>query len=198
LRRGITLKGRVQTSDGKAVANGFLVSRTYLGAGWEQNCEFLPVRDGRFEIPGFDAEQTELYWFWDHKALQGMVVKLSARDQGTTVRLAPFGTATMRFVDPKGNVVRNLTPRIDLVIRPGRSRSEQPNPDTPRRLTQDAGFQGISADPKTGVVTASHLIPGATYVIETSTGQSSKPFSVPAGQKVQLPDVLIDPPPKAK
>jgi hypothetical protein len=198
LRRGVTLKGRVETADGKAVANGFMVSRTYLGAGWEENCKFLPIRDGRFEIPCFDVEQTEPYWFWDHKGLQGAMVKLSARDQGTTLRLAPFGTATMRFVDPMGSVIRNVTPRIELVIRPGRSRSEPRNLDTPRRLTQDAGFQGISVDPKTGIVTATHLIPGAMYVIETSTGQSSKPFSVPAGEKVQLPDVVIDPPQKAK
>jgi RNA polymerase sigma factor (sigma-70 family) len=198
LRRGVTFKGRVETADGKPVANGFLVSRTYLGAGWEQNCEFLPIRDGRFEIPGFDAEQTEPYWLWDHKAFQGAVVKLSARDQGTTVRLAPFGTATMRFVDPKGNVVPNVAPRIDLVIRPGRSRWEPKSTDTPRRMPLDAGFQGIRVDPKTGVVTASSLIPDATYVIETGTGQSSKPFSVSSGGKLQLPDVVIEPSPKAK
>lgn len=194
LRRGLTLKGRVERADGNPVANGFLVSRTYLGAGWEQNCEFLPVRDGRFEIPGCDVETTEPYWFWDHKALQGAMVKLSARDQGTTVRLAPFGTATMRFVDSKGNVVRNVAPRIDLVIRPGRSQWEPPTKDTPLRMTQDAGFQGIRIDPATGIVTASSLVPGATYVIESNTGESSKPFSVSSGQKAQLPDVVVEPP----
>ena len=42
------------------------------------------------------------------------------------------------------------------------------------------------------------LVPGATYVIETNTGRGSGPFSVPSGQNVRLPDVVVDPPPKPK
>ena len=198
LRRGVTLKGRVVTADGKPVISGFLISRNYLGSGWEQNCEFLPVRDGRFEIPGCDPDKSEPYWFWDHKALQGAMVTLSVKDQDTTVRLAPFGSASLRFVDNKGSVLPNQTPRIYLVIRPGRSYRDPPDKNTPIRLTQDANFQGIHTDPATGVVTAKALVPGATYVVETNSGRGSKPFSVPSGQNVRLPDVVVEPPPKPK
>jgi hypothetical protein len=201
LRRGVTLRGRVETADGKPVAAGFLVSRTYLGGGWERPCEFLPVRDGRFEIPGCDPAGSETYWFWDHKALQGAAVELSADEQGRTVRLAPFGSASVRFVDPKGEMVRDLTPlnpHVYLVVRPGRSIWDKPGDDRPARLTQDANFQGLHIDPATGVITAKALVPGASYVIETSTGRGSQPFSVRAGENARLPDVVIDPPPKTK
>jgi hypothetical protein len=199
LRRGVTIRGRVENADGKPVASGFLASRTYLGSGWEHNSEFLPVQDGRFEIPGCDPDQTEPYWFWDHKKFQGAMVQLSPRDKDPVVRLAPFGSATLRFVDDKGAVVRDPTPRVSLVIRPGRHRWD-PAADKgkPARLTKDANFQGIRVDPTTGVITALSLIPGASYVVETSTLRSSKPFSVQAGQKVRLPDEVLEPPPKAK
>jgi RNA polymerase sigma factor (sigma-70 family) len=198
LRRGVTIKGRVVTADGKPVASGFLISRNYLGSGWEQNCEYLPVRDGRFEIPGCDPGKSEPYWFWDHKALQGAMVNLSTKDQDTTVRLAPFGSATLRFVDPNGVVQPNVAARIYLVIRPGRTYRDPPDKLTPMRLTQDASFQGIDIGPVAGEITAKALVPGATYVLETSLGRGSKPFSVPSGQNVRLPDVVVDPPPKPK
>jgi RNA polymerase sigma factor (sigma-70 family) len=196
LRRGVTLGGRVETADGKP-ASGFLISRTYLGSGFEENCEFLPVRDGRFEIPGCDAGTSEPYWFWDHIARQGAMVHLSA-NKDATVRLAPFGSATLRFVDAKGNVVRVPSARINLVVRPGRGIWDPVVKDTPRRMTQDASFQGVLVDQSSGVITAKSLVPGATYVIETNQGYSSPPFSVASGQNQRLPDVAIPLPPKAK
>jgi RNA polymerase sigma factor (sigma-70 family) len=194
LRRGVTLKGRVETADGKPVASGFLISRHYLGSGWETHSEFLPVRDGRFEIPGCDPNRTEPYWFWDHKSLQGAVAHLSGDDEAVIIRLAPLGFASMRFVDDQGKPARVPGANVYLVVRPGADRQEPWDKDTPIRLTQNADFQGLQIDAAKGVVTAKALVPGATYVVETYAGHASKPFTVPAGQHIRLPDVVIEPP----
>src|SRR5439155_1524804 len=55
LRRGVTLKGRVLGPDGQAVARGQLFCRTYVATGYTLNgVRSLPLRDGRFELPGWD------------------------------------------------------------------------------------------------------------------------------------------------
>ncbi|HEX3150366.1 MAG TPA: sigma-70 family RNA polymerase sigma factor [Gemmataceae bacterium] len=194
LRRGITIAGRVETADGKPLTSGFLASRNYLGSGWEQHCEFLPVRDGRFEIPGCDPAQTEPFWFWADKARQGAMVRLSIKDQKTTVRLAPFGSATVRLIDAKGAIVPAKEAQIFLVIRPGREPTDRTNHAAPR-LTLDARFQGIQIDP-TGRVIVRGLLAGATYVLDLGGGRTTQPFSVAAGQELSLPDVVIVPAPK--
>ena len=154
---------------------------------------FLARLRAALPISGCDAGATEPYWFWDHIARQGAMVHLAA-DKEATVRLAPFGSATLRFVDAKGNAVRVPSARIELVVRPGRGSSDPVVKDTPRRMTQDASFQGVHVDQNTGVITAKSLVPGATYVIETNQGYSSPPFSAASGQSLRLPDVVIAPP----
>jgi hypothetical protein len=198
LRRGVTIAGRVETFEGKPVANGFLVSRNYLGAGWEKNSEFLPIRDGLFEIPGCDPGLSEPFWFWDHKNLLGAMVRLSAKEQGTVVRLAPFGSASVRVVDPNGTAVPIKEALIQLVVRPGRGPADETDRQTPPRLTLDARFQGLQVVPAAGTVTAKALVPGATYILELGPGLSTRPFSVTAGQALSLPDLVTNAPPKSK
>jgi hypothetical protein len=195
LRRGVMLTGRVVTAQGEPVASGFLISRTFLGSGWETHSEFLPVKDGRFEIPGCDPAAAEPYWFWDHKALQGALVHLSGKDQDKTVRLAPFGSASVRFVDDKGAPLRLQGVHAKLVVRPGADPLGSWDKNEPARLTQYADFQGVRHDADTGTVTVRAMVPGATYVVEAGVDIASPPFSVGPGQHLRLPDVVVRPPP---
>ena len=197
LRRGVTIAGRVLRADGSPVASGFLVSRHFLGFGWETHSEFLPVTNGRFEVPGCDPASPEDYWFWDHKALQGAVVRFDAKQSDPVVHLAPFASASVRFIDEAGNVLRKQPIQVELVVRPGADRRDSWSKDLAARLTQNANFQGFQEDPKTGVISLRALIPGATYVVSAGL-TSSPPFSVPAGENRRLPDVLVMSPKKPK
>lgn len=198
LRRGVTVVGRALRADGEPVATGFLLSRTFRAAGWEVHSDFLPIRDGRFEISGCDPGKVLPTWFWDHKALQGAVVDISGKDQNLTVRLAPFGTASLRFIDANGEVVRKPQLYVKLVVRPGLAERESWLKGGLLRLTSYVDFQGRRDDPATGIVTLPALISDATYMVEVA-GRGrydvSATFSVPAGQHVRLDDVQVDPPP---
>ncbi len=193
LRRGVTVTGRAVTADGRPVATGFLLSQTFRAHGWESHSDFLPIKNGRFEIPGCDPARGLPVWFWDHKALQGAVVEISGKDQDRDVHLAPFGSASVRFVDSKGDVLRKLRIYVKVVVRPGMEDPESWSKGGPLRLTKGADFQGWREDPTTGVVTLRALIPDATYLVECFRGAqiTGRTFSVPAGEHLQLEDIVV-------
>ncbi|MCI0743109.1 MAG: sigma-70 family RNA polymerase sigma factor [Gemmataceae bacterium] len=199
LRRGVTVQGRVETANGAPVPTAYLLTPTFRGAGWESHCEFLPVKNSRFELPGCDPEKSVPVWFWDAKSLQGAMKLISAKDDDVTVRLAPFVTATLRFVDSKGNVVRKLRPEINLVVRPGIDALEARNNNGLTELTMGVDFQSYKEDPQSGVITLKALIPDASYRVQVYHNREtvSRLFSVSAGKAEHLGDIVVpDPPPK--
>src|SRR5262249_12460774 len=105
LRRGVTLKGRVLGPDGQAVARGRKFCRTYVATGYTLNpVRNLPLRDGRFELPGWDPADPAPVYFLSPELGLGGVLRLDRGDAGKepTVRLQKCGAARARFVDEQG------------------------------------------------------------------------------------------------
>jgi hypothetical protein len=68
-----------------------------------------PVQHGAFDLPGCDPDRAVPVYFLDVENQLGAVVELSGKQAGepVTVRLAPCGTATVRFVDGDGRPLAN-------------------------------------------------------------------------------------------
>src|SRR5262249_50850789 len=122
LRRGVTLRGRVVRPDGAPVEEGVFWC-------WNQLREEVAmwfgaaavVRDGRFELRGCDPELTYPVHLLDAKNNLGATARLSVKaavDKEVTVRLAPCGTAVVRFVDREGKLLTGFRPIFYTVARP--------------------------------------------------------------------------------
>ena len=137
----------------------------------------------------------------------GYLKDLSGKQAGetVTVRLAPCGKATARYVDGKGRPLADYAPAPDIVITPGA-------PDDGRgegELLADAGsltnldrhnyWDKVKTDAH-GRVTFPALIPGATYRIIDGTNidaagrQVRKEFIAAAGEAIELGDIVIEKP----
>src|SRR5262249_18794094 len=104
LDRGVTVTGRLVGPHGKPVAQARML--------WHLGSEALGygglyptvVHGGRFELPGCDPEKVYPVYFLDAKNQLGAVAEIPGKpgDQPVTVRLAPCGSAVLRFVDGQG------------------------------------------------------------------------------------------------
>jgi protocatechuate 3,4-dioxygenase beta subunit len=204
LRPGVTIRGQLLGADGKPVAQAVMLHRMHVfhDLSWHFAGE---ARGGCFEIHGLDPEGTCPVFFLDAKRQQGAVVELSGKQAGqeVTVRLAPCGKATARYVDAKRKPLANYQPSPDIVITPGRWPMD-PNGQDRGELTADQGAL-INLDrhnywyrPKTGAdgrVTFPALIPGATYRIsrwDKNSWLPHKEFQVGAGKTIDLGDIPIN------
>jgi hypothetical protein len=179
LRRGVTVKGRVVCADGKPVTAGVLLAPTYIPRGHRLDGELLPVRDGRFEVPGCDPARGARLWFYDPQRLQGAVVDLPGRSAAEPlVRLAPCLSATVRWADDAG--VPRVKPqlKLDVLLRPGDSDNDSLDKKTDARLDVPAtalygsGYGAVFGSK--GAAVFRNLIPGATYVLWADEGQGWK------------------------
>jgi RNA polymerase sigma factor (sigma-70 family) len=202
LRRGVTIRGRLEGPDGQAPREALLLC-------WSQVPQHAPIwfaasvhlTDGRFELRGCDPEKTYTVHFLDAAKERGATVRLSvkkAAGKPVIVRLGPCGSAEARFVDKQGKPLPTFRPIFYIVA----------------RLGTGAAGQGISADSDFvanvdrlhysgggGIVDARGrcrypaLIPGATYRILGNNFRSVKDFRVKPGERLKLPDIVIPNPP---
>src|SRR5262249_33885967 len=80
------------------------------------------ISDGTFEFPVYNPNATFHLAFLDEQGKLGAAVKLEGKQAGrdaVTVRLAPTGTAQVRFVDTKGKPLANYRPLVWLLVPPG-------------------------------------------------------------------------------
>jgi hypothetical protein len=209
LRRGVTVKGRVLRPDGKPVAEGVAMCRSYLLPwSFEFGHTVLVVQDGDFELPGCDPEKAQPVFFLDVKGQLGAVVELSGKQAGeepVTVRLAACGAATARFVDQDGKPWANqpvgdwpLFVHLVLVVRPGATVWAMPGGEE----LQSDGAMMVNFDPERygalrtdaqGRVTFPTLLPGGTFRLWTGEGLGAvkKEFTVKPGQTLDLGDVAM-------
>ena len=203
LRRGVTLTGRVLARDGRPAASALLLSPTYIPSGSTLQGDTLPMRNGRYELPGCDPEKSVPVLFFDPQKLEGAFEELlgprGTRESGT-VHLEPCGTATVKFrgADGKPASPRNLL--LDIVLRPGAAIQESIDQEREPYLTVPAqrlgGYQYISLDLGAGTATFSNLIPRATYLVQLDSGQGFVPrtsFAVQPGENRKLPDIILKP-----
>jgi RNA polymerase sigma factor (sigma-70 family) len=208
LRRGTTLTGQVVGHDGRPVDSAFLLAPTYLplqsAIGVDPLPKRLPVRNGRFELPGCDLEKTVPIWFIDTRNQEGAFVELSgkpAKGEPTIVRLEPCGSAMARFVDSAGRPLPKPAVLLHLLMRPGPELQESIDKQVQAFITfppaRLMGSSCITEGPQEGSLDFSSLIPGATYVVQANEGTGflrKATFQVQAGRRLVLPDIVLKPP----
>jgi hypothetical protein len=207
LRPAVTVKGQLLGSDGKPPEEALMISRlrtTPLSLQWRGNP--VPVRDGRFELHGCDPDKSYPVFFLDPQHQWGAAVELAgkaASGEPVTVRLAPCGSATVRFVDAAGKPVKNHRPPLQMIVTPGPDMFD-PEARKTGALLGDMDFVANIdrlnhwQEPPTdaqGRITWRALIPGAPYRILQSNGKG-KTFTVESGKTADLGDIVIKNPPQ--
>jgi RNA polymerase sigma factor (sigma-70 family) len=190
LRRGVTLKGRLLGPDGKAVAEAEVLSRAIA----RDNTFRARASGGRFALPGCDPKQTYPVLFLDARKRLGAMVRLSPgkADGPVTVRLAPCGSARLRFVDAQGKPLANYRPDVRLVLTPGPAFQESLEKAVLGADTLELAAPFRNDSPRTdaqGRITFPTLIPGATYRVDWIGGR--KEFTVKSAQDLKLDDITV-------
>ncbi|VTT99641.1 sigma-70 family rna polymerase sigma factor : RNA polymerase sigma factor, sigma-70 family OS=Singulisphaera acidiphila (strain ATCC BAA-1392 / DSM 18658 / VKM B-2454 / MOB10) GN=Sinac_4459 PE=4 SV=1: Sigma70_r2: Sigma70_r4_2 [Gemmataceae bacterium] len=154
----------------------------------------LPVRDGRFAVPGCRAGWVTRVYLLDPVAKVGGVVDVSPDAPVPPVKLAPCGTVRVRVVGPDGAPAAGREVTVSLLVardrRPGEPTVSDPQPtdwfdaaNYPTRRTTDAA----------GVAELTALVPGAEYRIAVHAGTAKAvvgTFTIEPGRTLVLPDVV--------
>jgi hypothetical protein len=166
----------------------------YVDLGWHFATE---ARGGVFEVHGIDPKGSVTVYFLDAENQCGAVVELSGKQAGqeVTVRLAPCGKATARYVDDKGTPLAGYQASPEIIITPATGGL---NADRGSLINLDRHnyWDKVKTD-KDGRVTFPALIPGATYLLERFEKGGFVPhkeFTVESGKTVDLGDVRIGKP----
>jgi protocatechuate 3,4-dioxygenase beta subunit len=208
LRRGVTLTGRVLGPDGRAVARGQLFCRTYVATGYTLNPVWsLPLRDGRFELPGWGpAEPAPVYFLSPELGLGGVLrLERGAAGKEPTVRLQKCGGAKVRIVDEQGKPLANQRVVVDVPLTPGPSVFDRGGPFKLKGVAADVAhlanfdpknFNDLRTDAE-GRVTLRNLIPGARhwiFVDRPGGGMIRVPLDLipEAGKTLELKDVSVN------
>jgi RNA polymerase sigma factor (sigma-70 family) len=224
LRRGVTVKGRVTGPDEKTVPNCVLfVSEHKLR--FENTLHPMNIRDGRFELRGLDPEKTYRLLFlahprpispvWTIEAIEefgqlwlrpllgpenklGATVEVSPKQvkDELVVKLAPCGSARVRYVDADGKPLAKYPPWLQLVVTPGPAihQALKDKVLAAEVVTLIGRFpEDIRTDAE-GRVTFQGLIPGATYRLKKTMAEPEnivlKDFTVEAGKVAEL-EVMV-------
>jgi RNA polymerase sigma factor (sigma-70 family) len=205
LRRGVTVRGQLLGPDGKPVTKAVMLHRLHVGIdlSWHFAAE---ARDGVFEVHGLDPDKSVPVFFLDAENRCGAVVELSGKQAGeaVTVKLAPCGKATARYLDGKGQPVTNYRAAPDIVITPG-PWDDYDATVAKGKLLADSGSlvnldrhnyweDRVKTDVR-GRITFPALIPGATYRVsrwEKNNWLPHKEFTVESGKTLDLGDIIID------
>jgi RNA polymerase sigma factor (sigma-70 family) len=154
----------------------------------------LPVRDGRFAVPGCRTGWVTRAYVLDPVAKVGGVVDVSPNGPVPPVKLAPCGTVRVRVVGPDGRPAAGREVTVSLLVardrRPGEPAVSDPQPadwfdatNYPARRTTDAA----------GVAELTALVPGAEYRIAVNSGTAKAAvgtFTIEPGRTLVLPDVV--------
>jgi RNA polymerase sigma factor (sigma-70 family) len=205
LRRGVTIRGQVLQPNGQAATELKVICPSYVPKTLRYKADFLPIQDGRFELPGCDPEKTYTAFFVDEKNQLGAAVELPGKEtkEGVTVRLALCGTARVRFVDEQKKPFAKHQlygarpqPFLVLVLTPGSStyNIEDLQADAVHWVSFDKKLSAERFTGADGRLTFSNLIPGAPYriVVHEKAGTVMKrEFTVKAGESLELGDVVM-------
>jgi hypothetical protein len=214
LRRGVTVKGRVEGPGGETIAEAILLSTLHIQPSrphWRHDFR-MKARDGRFEVHGLDRNGATRVSILDADHEWGATVEVSGEQAGEelTIHLQPCGRARARFVGPDGEPVPGHRPHIEFVATPGPSRMSLREKDQ-AELSAEADFianidrKRYWNDGRTdaeGRFTLISLIPGALYrIVDFSATddpnkrvQIRRDFTVKPGEMLDLGDILIERP----
>jgi hypothetical protein len=200
LARGETVTGRVVSPDGATVQSAVLLCGEKVSPLRNGAVQPLPLRQGRYELPGCVAGRVYPVLFLDAVNGWGATVDLTAgHGAGPEVRMAPCGSARVRLLDAKGRPLAGRWPRLVLLTERSFATDKPP-------LERAAdGHLSVCYDPRhypidpvsdgEGWLTLPALIPGARYVLEYADVKGVRrytpEFRVEAGEQLQLPDLAI-------
>jgi RNA polymerase sigma factor (sigma-70 family) len=178
LRRGVTVRGRVEGQDGKPVAAGVMVSPTYVNQQLRAEGDPILVRDGRFELPGCDPERKVrvLFFAFDRYNPQGMVADIPGDPNAEpVVRLAPVRSTVLHITGPDGRPAALADTWLYLVLRDGVPPNVEARKGMIPRVTAPLsgmyfpGTTNLKVD-EDGRVRLIGLIPGAMYEMRLQAG----------------------------
>jgi hypothetical protein len=203
LSRGVTLQGRVIGPDGMPIAKAFAIGRSFVPRlnafpldAFRGSAPEIPVRDGRFAIPGCDPEKPYTFFFLDVEHQFGTAVELTGKAEGpgpVTVQLQKCGAATFQWKDREGKPVakQDAGPLLMLIMTPG---ADKPTRDKvmanyvyQANLDWKRLGRNVQSDAE-GRASFVSLIPGATYRIH------GREFIAEAGKTLNLGDIVMERP----
>jgi hypothetical protein len=200
LHRGVTVRGRVTGADGKPVASALLISPTYVPDGLEVRGHALPVRDGRFELPGCAPGTKAKVWVFDPKKNEGAVAELTVGGPEPEIRLAPCVSARVRAAGTPGPAPAARM-MVELVLRPGDSINDSLRAGSKAYLLVSTSFafgrDTAPFDSNPGEVVFPRLIPGATYLVRCEgpiAWLEKMRFTAPTTGEHSLGEVTLEPP----
>jgi hypothetical protein len=200
----VTIAGRAVGPDGEPIREGVAVCRTIVHPLHGQVPRTLPIRDGRFELPGCVPGRSYPVLLFDATHALAAVAEVQVPTSGAPppIRLVPCGTADVRLLDTAGRPLAGQRPRVYFWLafdRPAgqpaddRQRSDpivQSWIDSPHYLpgplTDAAGTASLPA-----------LIPGLEYKVGFLIGgreQLTGPFRVDPGQTAR--PLVVEVPPE--
>jgi RNA polymerase sigma factor (sigma-70 family) len=201
LRRGVSVAGRAVGPDGEPIAEGIVVCRSVIHPLNGQVPRALPIRNGRFDLPGCISGRTYPVLLFDAGRALAAVAEVRVPGAGEappTIRLAPCGTAEVRLVDAADRPLAGQRPRVTMWFDCDRSAEEPAN-----RQHRDAILQswfdpshylpGPATD-AAGTVSLPALIPGPDYKVGfviDGRERGTKTFQVVPGQPTRLPAVVV-------
>jgi RNA polymerase sigma factor (sigma-70 family) len=205
LKRATTLRGRVLGPDGKAVPSGYLLCRCYVASGFDLNGpSAVRVKDGRFELPGWDPDHPAPLYFLSPELGLGGVLKLKGGQETgeVTVRLQKVGGAKVRVKDRRGKPLADAPITITMPLSPGASFFEgdgfrkEPTADEAMLNNFDHENLGRLRTDADGRVELRGLVPGARHwvvVTRPNGGMVRLPVDLDAvpGKTLDLKEVTV-------
>jgi hypothetical protein len=203
LRRGVTFRGGVLSSDGTPVPAAMLFTPKYLPDGAEFKGRHLVVRSGRFELPGCEPGATIGVWVYDPERKEGGRAEFVVGAGGDpTLKLAPCVTGTVKVVDRAGKPARRSHLSFDLVLRPGEDANRSALNGTPAAIgVPYTSLYSWELQPNDegheGTFPLRDLIPGAMYAVRaltTSTFSAGLTFTTPLAGALEPITLTVEPP----
>jgi hypothetical protein len=211
LRRGVTLRARVQLPSGKPAEKFIALSRSYIPHGftlwqWESPITSkLECGGGELIVPGCDPDKGGSIWLFDQDNALGATVDFTgavAAGPPLTVKLEPCGSAALKVVDSEGK--RVAWPVVRIVFTPGlfgtllgavSGKDGAPlEGDSEFWRTYDGAQPRNDAADAQGWITIPHLVPGAPYEVvdfnggmDDEHGYRIREFRVKPGEKLLIP-----------
>ncbi|MEX0679502.1 MAG: hypothetical protein WD063_20680 [Pirellulales bacterium] len=200
--RGSTVDTHVVGPDGK-IPERLLMIYQGLQAPWSESFGDNPqvVPGGRVEIGSVPPDGELTVYLLDPVRKNGRVVNLRGKDAGKpqNIELLPCGSASLRFVDGKGNPVPGVDKLgLNMVFTPGTTVFEMTAEKPMADETYVANFDRLNhwhLIGEGGLIDYQALIPGVDYQLFGSDA-SGKPgvervFRVQPGEHQQLKDYVI-------